>query len=151
VVVVAVEWGRGKRAGVLSDYTFAVRTDSWDLVTAGKAYSGLTDTEIASLTKWFLDHRLPPADWFNEGVVGSSVSTAGGLTFVGEGGGHFDALDTKTGERLGISKRRRRQCSSDQLHDRRHQYVAVAVGGNQQLGTPYGDAIFAFTLFDDGP
>ncbi len=58
VVVVAVEWGHGKRAGVLSDYTFAVR-DGERLLTIGKAYSGLTDTEIATLTPWFLEHRLP--------------------------------------------------------------------------------------------
>ncbi len=59
VVVVAVEWGNGKRAGVLSDYTFAVRGDDGELQTIGKAYSGLTDAEIAELTPWFLDHRLP--------------------------------------------------------------------------------------------
>ena len=59
VVVVAVEWGNGKRAGVLSDYTFAVRGDDGQLQTIGKAYSGLTDAEIAELTPWFLDHRLP--------------------------------------------------------------------------------------------
>jgi DNA ligase-1 len=59
VVVVAVEWGNGKRAGVLSDYTFAVREDQ-QLLTIGKAYSGLTDAEIATLTPWFLEHRLPP-------------------------------------------------------------------------------------------
>jgi DNA ligase-1 len=58
-VVVAVEWGHGKRAGVLSDYTFAVRGDDGTLQTIGKAYSGLTDVEIAELTPWFLDHRLP--------------------------------------------------------------------------------------------
>jgi len=58
-VVVAVEWGNGKRAGVLSDYTFAVRGDDGRLETIGKAYSGLTDAEIAELTRWFLDHRLP--------------------------------------------------------------------------------------------
>jgi DNA ligase-1 len=58
VVVVAVEWGHGKRAGVLSDYTFAVRGDDGRLLTIGKAYSGLTDAEIAQLTPWFLDHRL---------------------------------------------------------------------------------------------
>jgi len=55
VVVTAVEYGHGKRIGVLSDYTFAV----WDgdrLLNIGKAYSGLTDTEIAEMTKWFLDH-----------------------------------------------------------------------------------------------
>ncbi len=59
VVVVAVEWGNGKRANVLSDYTFAVRGDDGRLLTIGKAYSGLTDAEIAELTPWFLDHRLP--------------------------------------------------------------------------------------------
>ncbi len=59
VVVVAVEWGNGKRAGVLSDYTFAVRGDGGGLHAIGKAYSGLTDAEIAELTRWFLDHRLP--------------------------------------------------------------------------------------------
>ncbi len=58
VVVVAVEWGNGKRADVLSDYTFAVRGDDGTLRTIGKAYSGLTDAEIAELTRWFLNHRL---------------------------------------------------------------------------------------------
>ena len=55
VVVTAVEYGHGKRIGVLSDYTFAV----WDgdrLVNIGKAYSGLTDAEIAEMTEWFLAH-----------------------------------------------------------------------------------------------
>lgn len=60
VVVVAVEWGHGKRAGVLSDYTFAVRDVArGQLAAIGKAYSGLTDAEIANLTPWFLEHRLP--------------------------------------------------------------------------------------------
>ena len=60
VAVVAVEWGHGKRAQVLSDYTFAVR-DGDRLLAIGKAYSGLTDAEIAELTPWFLEHRLPAA------------------------------------------------------------------------------------------
>jgi DNA ligase-1 len=58
-VVTAAEYGHGKRRGVLSDYTFAI----WDrdpseagakLVTIGKAYSGVTDEEIARLTELFL-------------------------------------------------------------------------------------------------
>ena len=50
-VVVGVEVGHGKRHGVLSDYTFAVRDEaSGDLVTIGKAYTGLTDAEIAEMT-----------------------------------------------------------------------------------------------------
>jgi DNA ligase-1 len=57
VVVTAVEYGHGKRVGVLSDYTFGV----WEgdkLVNIGKAYSGLTDAEIGEMTQWFLDHTL---------------------------------------------------------------------------------------------
>jgi DNA ligase-1 len=58
-VVVGVEVGHGKRHGVLSDYTFAVRDDaSGELVTIGKAYSGLTDAEIADMTRWFEAHTL---------------------------------------------------------------------------------------------
>jgi DNA ligase-1 len=57
VVVTAVEWGHGKRINVLSDYTFAVR-DGERLVNIGKAYSGLTDAEIAEMTKWFLEHTI---------------------------------------------------------------------------------------------
>ncbi|MEM1013103.1 MAG: hypothetical protein AAGI46_12885 [Planctomycetota bacterium] len=57
VVVVAAEYGHGKRRDSLSDYTFAVWTDDPDddgrLVTIGKAYSGVTDEEIAKLTELF--------------------------------------------------------------------------------------------------
>jgi DNA ligase-1 len=55
VVVTAVEYGHGKRHGVLSDYTFAVRSGE-QLLNIGKAYSGLTDAEIAEYTEYFLKH-----------------------------------------------------------------------------------------------
>jgi DNA ligase 1 len=57
VVVTAVEYGHGKRIGVLSDYTFAVWAGE-RLVNIGKAYSGLTDAEIAQMTEWFLAHKI---------------------------------------------------------------------------------------------
>jgi DNA ligase-1 len=58
-VVVGVEVGHGKRHGVLSDYTFAVRDEAnGRLVTIGKAYSGLTDPEIAEMTRWFEVHTI---------------------------------------------------------------------------------------------
>jgi DNA ligase-1 len=58
-VVVGVEMGHGKRHGVLSDYTFAVRDDATgEPVTIGKAYSGLTDAEIADMTRWFEAHTV---------------------------------------------------------------------------------------------
>ena len=65
-VIVIAEYGHGKRAGVLSDYTFAVideeSNDNYNndsnfyeknirLKTIGKAYSGLTDKEIDEMTK----------------------------------------------------------------------------------------------------
>jgi DNA ligase-1 len=59
--VVGVEWGHGRRSQVLSDYTFAVRGPN-GLVPIGKAFSGLTDIEIAEMTAWFLAHRLPDGD-----------------------------------------------------------------------------------------
>ncbi len=58
VVVTGVEWGHGKRRNVLSDYTFAVRGDDGRLLEVGKAYSGLTDAEIANLTEWFKAHTI---------------------------------------------------------------------------------------------
>jgi DNA ligase-1 len=70
-VIVIAEYGHGKRAGVLSDYTFAVIDEEEDnddneknlnnnnnnylensrLKTIGKAYSGLTDKEIDEMTE----------------------------------------------------------------------------------------------------
>jgi DNA ligase-1 len=68
-VIVAVERGHGKRVNVLSDYTFAVLRQAQDdkngdgeLAVIGKAYSGLTDIEIAEMTEWFEAHGLPPAE-----------------------------------------------------------------------------------------
>jgi DNA ligase-1 len=59
VVVVAAELGHGKRNKVLSDYTFAVRDEtSGDLLPIGKAYSGLTDAEIAELTEHFKQNTI---------------------------------------------------------------------------------------------
>ena len=59
VVVVAAEFGHGKRNSVLSDYTFAVRDETTgNLLPIGKAYSGLTDAEIAELTEHFKQSTL---------------------------------------------------------------------------------------------
>jgi DNA ligase-1 len=60
VAVTAVEVGHGKRRHLLSDYTFAVRrsAEEDELLNIGKAYSGLTDQELAELTEWFKTHTL---------------------------------------------------------------------------------------------
>jgi DNA ligase-1 len=64
VVITGAEYGHGKRAGLLSDYTFAVRGrrgangEPAELLNVGKAYSGVTDAEIAELTAWLKAHTL---------------------------------------------------------------------------------------------
>jgi len=62
VVVTGAEFGHGRRAGILSDYTFAVRGPAFDqtgeLLNVGKAYSGLTDAEIAAISAWMMEHTL---------------------------------------------------------------------------------------------
>jgi DNA ligase-1 len=58
VVITGAEFGHGRRAGLLSDYTFAVRGDDGELLNVGKAYSGVTDAEIAELTEWMKAHTL---------------------------------------------------------------------------------------------
>ncbi len=53
VVVTAAQVGHGKRRHLLSDLTFAVRASEASdapLLNVGKAYSGLTDAELATLT-----------------------------------------------------------------------------------------------------
>ena len=62
VVITGAEFGHGKRAGLLSDYTFAVRGPAFaatgELLNVGKAYSGLTDAEIAEMSAWMMAHTL---------------------------------------------------------------------------------------------
>jgi DNA ligase-1 len=64
VVVTGAEFGHGKRAGILSDYTFAVRGADGELLNVGKAYSGLTDVEIAELSAWMMEHTLEDQGYF---------------------------------------------------------------------------------------
>jgi DNA ligase 1 len=64
VVVTGAEFGHGKRAGILSDYTFAVRDAAGELLNVGKAYSGLTDPEIAEMSAWMMEHTLEDQGFF---------------------------------------------------------------------------------------
>jgi len=64
VVVTGAEFGHGKRAGILSDYTFAVQGSDGCLLNVGKAYSGLTDAEIAAMSAWMIEHTLEDRGFF---------------------------------------------------------------------------------------
>lgn len=52
LVVVAAEYGYGRRRGWLSNYYLAARDDETDeLLVVGKTFKGLTDTEIVEMTR----------------------------------------------------------------------------------------------------
>ena len=52
LVVVAAEWGYGRRHGWLSDYCLAARdAETGEFCTVGKTFKGLTDREIIEMTK----------------------------------------------------------------------------------------------------
>jgi DNA ligase-1 len=61
LAVIAAEWGNGKRAKVLSDYTFGAWNEAGELMPVAKAYCGLTDKEIEELTKKLLELKVGEA------------------------------------------------------------------------------------------
>jgi DNA ligase-1 len=94
VVVVAAELGHGKRNHVLSDYTFAVRDDATgELLTIGKAYSGLTDVEIAELTEHFKQNTVVNHGRYREVKPDTVLEVA------------FDAVQPSTRHRSGFALR----------------------------------------------
>lgn len=87
-------------------------------------------------------------DEFDGGLAGGTVSAASGITFVGEANGYFDARNSRTGERLWHFQTGAGVNAPPIIFMRNgHEYVAVASGGNQQLGTAPGDALFVFKIY----
>lgn len=56
-ILIYAQAGHGRRANLFTDYTFAVR-DGDALKPIAKAYSGLSDAEIAELDRWIRRHTL---------------------------------------------------------------------------------------------
>ncbi|MGH7707669.1 MAG: pyrroloquinoline quinone-dependent dehydrogenase [Vulcanimicrobiaceae bacterium] len=80
-------------------------------------------------------------------LLGGTVSTSGGLTFVGEGNGNFDAIDSKTGRILWQFQTGAGVNAAPMVYQiDGEEYVAVASGGSFQIGTAYGDSLYIFHL-----
>mgnify|MGYP003875102047 CR=1 FL=1 len=80
-------------------------------------------------------------------MMGGTLSTAGGLTFTGEGNGNFNAYDSKTGALL-WQFNAGAGCNAAPMSFEMdgEQFVAVACGGNYQLNFPLGDAVMIFGM-----
>ena len=57
-VLLYAQPGHGRRAGLHTDYTFALWDDAGELVPVAKAYSGLDNGEIRELDKWIRSHTI---------------------------------------------------------------------------------------------
>lgn len=57
-VVMYAQRGHGKRSSYYSDYTFGCWTDDGELLPVGKAYSGITDQELAFLDRWVRNNTV---------------------------------------------------------------------------------------------
>ncbi len=80
-------------------------------------------------------------------LIGGALVTAGNLTFFGEGNGWFDALDATSGKRVWRYNLGAGVNAPPMTYEvNGTQYIAVAAGGNFQLGYPYGDAVAIFKL-----
>ena len=80
-------------------------------------------------------------------MIGGAMATAGNLVFTGEGNGHFNAYDARTGKQLWTFQAGS-GCNAPPVTYMLggKQYIAVACGGNFQLGYPLGDAVLVFAL-----
>ena len=57
-VVMYAQRGHGKRSSFYSDYTFGCWSDTGELLPVGKAYSGITDAELAWLDRWVRNNTV---------------------------------------------------------------------------------------------
>lgn len=80
-------------------------------------------------------------------MMGGALATAGNVVFVGEGNGYFDAFNATSGKRLwrfylgaGVNA----PPIAYEVNGR--EYIAVAAGGNFQIGYPRGDLVAIFAL-----
>ncbi|HYL30444.1 MAG TPA: PQQ-binding-like beta-propeller repeat protein, partial [Gemmatimonadales bacterium] len=85
-------------------------------------------------------------------MMGGALSTAGGLTFTGEGNGNFNAYDSKNGKLL-WQYNAGAGCNSAPMtfEFEGEQYIGVACGGNFQISYPLGDAVMVFGLPKGAP
>ena len=64
VVIVAADWGSGRRVGWLSNYHLAVRDeDTGEYLVVGKTFKGLTDAEFDMITKRLQELKTRETKW----------------------------------------------------------------------------------------
>jgi DNA ligase-1 len=64
LVIIAADWGSGRRRGWLSNYHLAVKDEqTGDYLVVGKTFKGLTDEEFTEITKKLLELKIKETDY----------------------------------------------------------------------------------------
>jgi quinohemoprotein ethanol dehydrogenase len=109
----------------------------------GSPQSG-TFTAIDSKTNKIVWQNKQP---YRTGQGGGAMVTAGGLVFRGGSDGNFLALDARTGDELWSFQTGFGADAPPMTYEvDGEQYVAIATGGNQSVGSAFGDAVWSFSL-----
>jgi PQQ-dependent dehydrogenase (methanol/ethanol family) len=138
-------------AGLHQPMNYITHTAPWEKgrLWLGSAFVAIPGEEQYGLFS-AIDLRTGKIAWQNkvpQPMMGGSLSTAGGLTFTGEGNGNFNAYDSRTGKLL-WQFNAGAGCNAAPMTFTQggEQFIAVACGGNFQLSYPLGDAIMVFGL-----
>ena len=112
----------------------------------GGAYTGIAGRGIFAAVD-LTTNRLVWRQQWHESCFSGSLTTAGGLVFVGRSDGRFQALDARNGDRLwqfqtdsGVN------ATASSFEYKGDQYIAVYAGGTLFGGGKKGDSLWLFSL-----
>ena len=84
---------------------------------------------------------------FPESCYSGAVTTAGGLTFMGQNNGELSAFDTETGKELwSFQTGAGANTTVTPFEDEGEEKIAIYAGGNSLAATPHGENFWVFSL-----
>ena len=138
-------------AGLHQPMNYITHTAPWEKgrLWLGSAFVAIPGEEQYGLFS-AIDLKTGKIAWQNkvpQPMMGGSMSTAGGLTFTGEGNGNFNAYESRSGKLLWqFNAGAGCNAAPMSFEHEGEQFIAVACGGNFQLSYPLGDAVMIFGL-----
>ena len=134
----------------LMDFKISPAADHPGFAHTGSVFTNVTKPKIQTGTFTAIDVDSGRISWQYKApkpMIGGALATGGGLVFVGEGNGQFNAFDASSGKKLWhytfVGGANAPPVSYEVNGT---QYVAVAAGGNYQLNYERDDTVGIFAL-----
>ncbi|HEX4752254.1 MAG TPA: PQQ-binding-like beta-propeller repeat protein [Solirubrobacterales bacterium] len=109
--------------------------------TTGFSAPGFVTAYDMSTGKIAWQHKFP------ESPYSGTVTTAGGLVFVGQSSGELDALDAETGKKLwSFQTGAGANTTVTPFEDEGEEKIAIYAGGNSLAATTHGESFWVFSL-----